>query len=234
MTKKIMFNDRYGLTEAVLDESKTQTRRMCKTQPPYENFDIAFPCCWKDEDNPEKDPLYGAFCWVNKDNPKEHTNWIKPTYRFGEIVAIAQSYNDVSESISKTESKEKAMYYVKVMNACYPKSEVAKDKCDIAGWHNKMFVKADLMPHKIRILDIKLQRLQGISEEDCIKEGIIKKWNAIDGRNYYYIRGSRGKLRDIIYKSARSAYTSLIDKISGKGTWKSNPYVFAYTFKLIK
>lgn len=220
MTKKIMFNDRYGLTESVLDESKTQTRRMCKTQPPYENFDIAFPCCWKDEDNPEKDPLYGAFCWVNKDNPKEHTNWIKPTYRFGEVVAIAQSYKDIFSEFSQHPS---------------PQLNIGvKNPTDTAGWHNKMFVKADSMPHKIRILDIKLQRLQGISEEDCIKEGIIKKWNAIDGRNYYYIRGSRGKLRDIIYKSARLAYASLIDKISGKGTWKSNPYVFAYTFKLIK
>ena len=28
-------------------------------------------------------------------------------------------------------------------------------------------------------------------------------------------------------------YSVLIDKISGKGTWESNPYVFVYDFKLI-
>lgn len=28
--KKMMFNDKYGLTRAVLDEKKTQTRRMAR------------------------------------------------------------------------------------------------------------------------------------------------------------------------------------------------------------
>ena len=31
--KKIMFNDRYGLTQAVLDGRKTMTRRIIKPQP---------------------------------------------------------------------------------------------------------------------------------------------------------------------------------------------------------
>lgn len=33
--KKIMFNDKYSLTQAVLDGQKTQTRRMAAIQPPY-------------------------------------------------------------------------------------------------------------------------------------------------------------------------------------------------------
>ena len=32
----------------------------------------------------------------------------------------------------------------------------------------------------------------------------------------------------------REAYAALIDKISGKGTWASNPYVFVYEFELVK
>lgn len=35
-------------------------------------------------------------------------------------------------------------------------------------------------------------------------------------------------------KTAKEAYAALIDKISGKGTWESNPYVFVYEFELIK
>lgn len=37
-----------------------------------------------------------------------------------------------------------------------------------------------------------------------------------------------------IYKNAKLAYADLIDHISGKGTWASNPYVFVYEFELIK
>lgn len=32
----------------------------------------------------------------------------------------------------------------------------------------------------------------------------------------------------------REAYAALIDRISGKGTWESNPYVFVYDFELVK
>lgn len=33
---------------------------------------------------------------------------------------------------------------------------------------------------------------------------------------------------------AREAYATLIDRISGKGTFESNPYVFVYEFELVK
>lgn len=36
------------------------------------------------------------------------------------------------------------------------------------------------------------------------------------------------------FKSPIPAFAALIDRVSGKGTWDSNPYVFVYDFKLIK
>lgn len=41
--KKIMFNDKYSLTQAVLDGRKTMTRRVCKYDRPNETYDIVFP-----------------------------------------------------------------------------------------------------------------------------------------------------------------------------------------------
>ena len=35
------------------------------------------------------------------------------------------------------------------------------------------------------------------------------------------------------YSNTRDAFAELIDKVSGKGTWASNPYVFVYEFELI-
>ena len=49
------------------------------------------------------------------------------------------------------------------------------DLRDKPGWNNKMFVRADLMPHRIKITGIKLERLQDISEEDIYKEGFEKQ-----------------------------------------------------------
>lgn len=77
--------------------------------------------------------------------------------------------------------------------------------------YNKLFVKPELMPHKIRIVNWKVERLQDISNEDCMKEGILT-----DDISMY-----------------RRIFASLIDKINGKGTWERNPYVFVYEFELI-
>lgn len=92
--KKIMFSDKYGLTQAVLEGRKTQTRRIAAIQPPNKNSEICFPVDILLEDEPEKHPLWLAYCWRNKDNPEEFTPWIKPKYKEGEIVAVAQSYKD--------------------------------------------------------------------------------------------------------------------------------------------
>lgn len=34
--------------------------------------------------------------------------------------------------------------------------------------------------------------------------------------------------------STRFAFAELIDRVSGESTWNKNPWVFAYTFKLIE
>lgn len=98
------------------------------------------------------------------------------------------------------------------------------------GWKNKMFVRADLMPHHIRITNIKIERLQNISDEDCFKEGIFK-WDA-GQKDIPFYSFHNADIPD--YNDPRDAFAALIDKVSGKGTWESNPYVFVYEFELIK
>lgn len=90
------------------------------------------------------------------------------------------------------------------------------------------------MPNQIRITDVRVERLQDISDEDCIKEG-IEKFDAFgDPASYRFY----DRKKCIIYPkkwcvSPREAYAALIDKVSGKGTWDSNPYVFVYDFEPI-
>lgn len=76
-------------------------------------------------------------------------------YKVGEVVAIAQRYKEV-----------------------YPNADfemVGDDfMTESAGWSNKMFVRADLMPRHIEITDVKVERLQDISDDDALKEGVFK------------------------------------------------------------
>lgn len=147
-------------------------------------------------------------------------------YKVGDIIAIAQPYKDIIECLPK--------YSDAILDEVgMPRKEYK------LGWTNKMFVKADLMPHHIRITDIKIGRLQDISKEDCLKEGIIfiEPFSIIGEDAYFFaVKRKVGRMYDNILKffpSPQRAYADLIDKISGRGTWKRNPWVVAYSFALV-
>lgn len=218
MSKKIMFNDKYDLTQAVLEGRKTMTRRICKYDRPDESWDIVFPVFGsKDYDNEGNlvSPLFGAFGWKNKDG--DFTGWNNPLYKVGEVVAIAQSYESVYNE-KGLETMDMLVSWLK----------------NHKGWQNKLFVAAGYMIHHIRITDIKIERLQDISDEDCLKEGIYRldSANGNGGIAYSFV-GASDKKHIGLYNTPRDAFEVLIDKVSGKGTWESNPFVFVYEFKLI-
>ena len=47
---------------------------------------------------------------------------------------------------------------------------------------------------------------------------------------FYEFEGNK----DNGFDTPREAFAALIDKVSGKGTWESNPYVWVYEFELMK
>ena len=182
--KKIMFNDQYGLTKAVLDGRKTQTRRMVRGKNDS-NFiiDILEP-----EHIVSLNNILGS-----DDNDLS-------LYHIGETVAIAQRYSDI-------------------MKDEYP-TETSQNVRGTAGWNNKMFVKSEYMIHHICITGVHAERLQDISDTDLDS-------NLEEVVAYTFPNSIRNWL------TPKEAYAALIDKISGKGTWDSNPYVFVYEFELI-
>lgn len=215
--KKIMFNDKYGLTQAVLEGRKTMTRRICKYDRPDESWDIVFPVFEsKDYDNEGNliSPLFGAFGWKNKDG--DFTGWNNPLYKFCEVVAIAQNYRDSGYDPGSLNRHPKDLSVRGLMK-------------DSAGWNNKMFVKSYACKHHIKITNVKVERLQDISDEDCLKEGIIHVSTFLGQKIYHtpHVNGSY-----LSTNVAQEAFAYLIDKVSGKGTWEGNPFVFAYEFVL--
>lgn len=208
--KKIMFNDKYGLTQAVLEGRKTQTRRMLNPTMFFQKLETYEWCpnedirAWKRSCNRRLDEAQGDTLQQMLDYALSSSR-----YKLGEVVAVAQKYKDIALDMPV---------------------ELAAELIKQPGWNNKMFVRADLMPHRIRITNIRVERLQDISEEDCIAEGIWKAHDiGLEGTTYWY-----HSLANSSFRTAKEAYASLIYKISGKGTWESNPWVFVYDFELIK
>ena len=170
--KKIMFSDAFCLTKAVLNGSKTMTRRVLKEGTPLGNWEETAKCL---------------------------------PYKVGEVVAIAQNYKEV-----------------------YPNADFemvdGNFMTESAGWTNKMFVRANLMKRHIMFTDAKVERLQSISDDDILREGV---WQLGE---VFYVSKAVGEAPDVAFLTAREAFWYLIDKVSGKGTWESNPFVVAYSF----
>lgn len=203
-----MFNDKYGLTKAVLDGIKTQTRRII----PKKIFTLQWD---KREDTLVVENEYGEFVDIKR------TKFCM--FKVGEVVAVSQSYKDAGYLPSQIiyRSIPEINGYIK------------EKACNQKGWNNKMFIGPNLMPHQIRITNVRVERLQDISDEDCLAEGIIKGKVGSEDTHFmdsYYIPNK--PLEPIC--TPREAYAELIDNVSGKGTWNKNPYVWVYDFELIK
>lgn len=164
--KKIKFNDKCGLTEAVLEGRKTQIRRPTKSPKKFGKISVSDHVIARD--------MFGEYYsyLVDGRGHEIEGSFLKPFYSIGEEVAVAQSQK---------------------------------------GIKNRRVVKADMLPHRIRITGIRIEHLHDISEDDCIKEGV-----------------------DPETPDALLAFSRIVNKTYGKDTWDSNPYVFAYDFELIK
>lgn len=218
--QKMMFNEQCGLEQAVIEGWKDMTRRIEKSlsQLPTETGEyetITVQWCFE----------YFLVRKYYKAAILEEYH-VTPKFSVGEVVAVAQSYKDAGyEPGRNIPLKEHGDLQVRADS--------------LAGWTNKMFVRADLMPYKFEITDVKLQRLQDISDEDCLREGIKVVYPYID-RNpndklkSYRFRDKKSKWGYYQLSPVRDCFAVLIDKVSGKGTWERNPWVLAYEFKLCK
>ena len=206
--QKIMFDDLYNLTQAVVKGRKTVTRRIIP-----EDF---FTLNWdRRGDTLVYENANGEFIDIRD------SKYCK--YKVGEEVAIAQSYNNIFNEMMK-DGSDWDLY--EDFRCCAMGFEQAGNK-------NKMFVRPELMPHRIKITNIRVERLQDIDLEDCLKEGVVYTCSMLKFFQFAIYR--KGKITPIEFRFAQDAFAYLIDHTggNGNGTWKDNPWVFVYEFKLL-
>ena len=207
--KKIMFNKHLGLQQSVLDGSKNMTRRIIQAPRKFKGVEDTML-----EFHRRIGESIFYDCVVCDGDGHELGQMPLP-YEVGEVVAIAQAYKEIIALVSSTITPHSHDW-------------MREEK----GWDNKMFVKAHYMPHQIQITDLWFERIQDISDEDIMREGIhegefMNTWD----RFYYDMWGDVAN--HITFRTPREAFASLIDRVSGRGTWESNPWVVAYSFNLI-
>lgn len=203
--KKILFNNRYGLETAVIE------RRKVKLPDGMKPDDVWNPVMGIDE----KGRVHFAVDCVDG---KQRD--IYPHYQIGEVVAVGQTYERAGW---KPDTLLEAHF---VKNGVRQVGDLPISL--LPGWRNKMFTYPTMMPWQVQMTDLWFGRLQDISDEDCLCEG-VERW--LDG---YIVSGlmERSGRNNQVFDTPREAFAALIDRINGRGTWQDNPWVVAYTMNL--
>lgn len=207
--KKIMFNDRYVLTQRVIEGRKTVTRRIEGDG----QFQLAATAA--EDITCEEDSGCIVMCCQGVEIFRH-----KCRYKVGDVVAVAQRYEQLG-------IHPRSFLHI-------PGTDAFQTISTHPGWRNKLYVRPELMPHQIRITGVRCEPLWAIPDEECMKEGVVDvTYFKTQGRPYELF-ALPGHEDEETFNTPRQAFAALIDKTSGRGTWKRNPWVVVYEFELVK
>lgn len=196
------------MIQAILAGRKTQTRRVVKSEP----------LRWLEESGftPEfvADPG-NSFC------PYGHPGdilWVRETWFpaaiNGSKVMIGYNVDEPKQTIEIT--TEKVDYYWKQMDKgrYIPSIHMPKEAARI--W--------------LEVTDVRAERLQDISEQQAIAEGIEKRRGSTSSTKFDYKHYRYDHSYDV---SAEVSFRTLWEKINGPETWNANPWVWVVSFKVL-
>ena len=208
------------MVRAILDNRKTQTRRVIKPQPPADlkwggwligttgNKREIGSATWDDEIDGVSHRKHSAKCPYG--DPGDHL-WVRETW------ADLRAY----------------------MNETYPHQPPAVYKADYIhlvgeGWKPSIFMPRWASRITLEITWVRVERVQDISEADAIAEGVAKNWIGNDCPPEYTNEYERygAPLEVPPCYSAKESYETLWDSINEKRgySWASNPWVWVVEF----
>jgi hypothetical protein len=98
------------------------------------------------------------------------------------------------------------------------------------GWKPSIFCRREYSRISLEIVSVRVEKLQDISEEDAVAEGV--EWNP---GMYSWQRLFRhyGAGCNVGYLKPSESYRTLWQSINGPGSWESNPWVWVLEYKLL-
>lgn len=209
------------MIRALLEGRKTQTRRVVKPQPPVGHVYVGRVLCSTHRADE------GKWTWA-----VEQAAMLRDAHRVrcpygqpGDLLWVRETFRGARGYDGMPPSKwgNKPIWYSADgdpdAQRWWHLSDRGKPGIHMPRWASRL---------TLRITDVRVERLQNISEADAIAEGISPKWEP----------GCSGRLMEAIggfsFRPAASAYADLWESINGPGSWDANPWVWAISFDVIK
>jgi len=194
------------MVQAILDKRKTQTRRIIKPQPIVSDGEYSFQLKKGVE-------LTGSVVEINS----SHLGLISfGKYQIGDIIWVRETwqYSDDLE--------HPYLYKQKELEEWLP--EFFKRMT----WRPSIFMPKEVCRIFLECTNVRVERLNDISEKDAIAEG-VEKHSDFGSTGYILYTEPEAAHTDI---DAVWSFESLWETINGKKSWDDNPFVFVYDFKL--
>jgi len=225
--RPIIFNAE--MVRAVLEERKTQTRRIMKVQPDSPNFGLL-----RITDSTKRADI-GKYHWAESNGTGTHTRSALFSCPFGAVgdrlwvrETFSGHYLDDDQIQEIKDGRDKASDLCEY-RADYPNGAQAHE-----GWTPSIHMPRWASRITLEITGVRVERLQDISESDAVAEG-IEPLPLEPGMPQFYHEyfpiGVKNGLR--CNMSATNSFRGLWGGICGADSWQANPWVWGIEFKRV-
>ena len=199
------------MVQAILDGRKTQTRRGITQR----NSDLG-TASWEDlnfeKAYPDRFPGSKNQYLKVPHKTDDTTHRVHSKISVGEILWVRETFQPVAHP------ELKYRYKADHLN---PKS---------VFWKPSIFMPKEACRIFLEVTNVRVERLQDISENDSRKEGIVMRISGVPPYDEFYQISKNPNL----YSTAKLAFKSLWQSINGKESWGQNPWVWVYDFKRVE
>jgi len=157
-------------------------------------------------------------------------SFIEPSHPYGKLPFEIGETIFVKETFDpKMEFEDELRNNLTSNNLAY-KADFDKNDYYLGNWKSPVHMKQEHSRLTLRITSVKVERLQDISEEDAVKEGIIAC------RVFYKNSYASQKGSQQWFETAREAFSELWNSTHKKQEEKfgANPWVWCFNYEVIK
>jgi hypothetical protein len=210
------------MVEAILKGTKTQTRRIKRLETINNN-----PNWWRFDGYDKDLDVFFFEALSHQLEPLDQYNDVKCPYgKVGDVLWVRETF-----CLTQPGHPETYHFGYKAYNPLQPYSpDAASEKYDYSTpdvWKPSIHMPKEACRIFLEITDVRVERLNDISEDNAKAEGIEEIHPAP-----YLIRYKDYMSNELI-EYPESSFMSLWESINGKGSWDLNPFVWVVEFKQI-
>lgn len=218
--RPILFNA--PMVQAILEGLKTQTRRIIKWPGKNKPADI--------RRNPDNDPWYKDFIWSMRTyngawGDYKHNRFLKfcQQGKPGDRLWVKETYsvNSLFDDQKPSEIDKRAVGGIAYLADGKRRHGKIRQSIFMPRWASRI---------DLGITNIKVERIQDISEEDALAEGVKSQYTEDEEDSYCHV--DNNFLSDFPSETF-SMFWDSVNKKRGYG-WDVNPWVWVITFKLLE